>query len=60
MRLYIITAKTIKNFFVDNYNEEIKDDTLICTDLIYYSKNLENNQEDSNEIKNSWFREYFF
>ncbi len=43
MRLYIITAKTIKNFFVDNYNEEIKDDTLICTDLIYYSKNLENN-----------------
>ena len=43
MRLYIITAKTIKNFFVDNYNEEIKDDNLICTDLIYYSKNLENN-----------------
>ena len=32
--------KTIKNFFIDNYNEEIKDGDLICTDLIYYSKNL--------------------
>ena len=32
--------KTIKNFFIDNYDEEIKDGDLICTDLIYYSKNL--------------------
>ena len=32
--------KTIKNFFVDNYNEEIKDGDLVCTDLIYYSKDL--------------------
>ena len=32
--------KTIKNFFIDNYNEEIKDGDLICTDLIYYSKDL--------------------
>ena len=32
--------KTIKNYFIDNYDEEIKDGSLICTDLIYYSKNL--------------------
>ena len=32
--------KTIKNFFIDNYEEEIKDGDLICTDLIYYSKDL--------------------
>ena len=32
--------KTIKNFFIDNYEEEIKDGNLICTDMIYYSKNL--------------------
>ena len=32
--------KTIKNFSTDNYDEEIKDGGLICTDLIYYSKNL--------------------
>ena len=32
--------RTIKNFFIDNYNEEIKDGDLICTDLIYYSKDL--------------------
>ena len=32
--------KTIKNFFVDNYKEEIKDGELTCTDLIYYSKDL--------------------
>ena len=31
--------KTIKNFFIDNY-EEIKDGELTCTDLIYYSKDL--------------------
>ena len=32
--------KTIKNYFVDNYNEEIIDGDLVCTDLIYYSKDL--------------------
>ena len=32
--------KTIKNFFIDNYDEEIIDGDLICTDLIYYSKDL--------------------
>ena len=32
--------KTIKNYFIDNYNGEIKDGDLICTDMIYYSKDL--------------------
>ena len=32
--------KTIKNFFIDNYEEEIKDVELTFTDLIYYSKDL--------------------
>ena len=32
--------KTIKNFFADNYDEEIWDKNLHCTDLIYYSKDL--------------------
>lgn len=32
--------KTIKNYFVDNYDEEIWDGDLHCTDLIYYSKDL--------------------
>lgn len=32
--------KTIKNFFIDNYKEKIKDGELTCTDLIYYSKDL--------------------
>ena len=32
--------KTIKNYFIDNYEEEIKDEDLVCTDLIYYSKDL--------------------
>ena len=32
--------KTIKNYFIDNYEEEIKDGDLVCTDLIYYSKDL--------------------
>ena len=32
--------KTIKNFFTDNYEKEIKDGDLVCTDLIYYSKDL--------------------
>ena len=32
--------KTIKNYFIDNYDEEIKDGELICTDMIYYAKDL--------------------
>ena len=32
--------KTIKNYFIDNYDKEIKDGELICTDMIYYSKDL--------------------
>ena len=39
--------KTIKNFFIDNYNEEIKDEDLICTDLIYYSKDLKKKFKDN-------------
>ena len=32
--------KTIKNYFIDMANEEIRDGNLICTDMIYYSKDL--------------------
>lgn len=32
--------KTIKNFFVDNYDEEIWDGDLHCTDIYYYLKDL--------------------
>ena len=32
--------KTIKNFFVDNYKEEIWDGNLHCIDMYYYSKKL--------------------
>ncbi len=32
--------KTIKNFFIDNYEEEIWDKDLKCTDIYYYSKDL--------------------
>ena len=39
--------KTIKNFFIDNYNEEIKNGDLICTDLIYYSKDLKKKVKDN-------------
>ena len=39
--------RTIKNFFRDNYNEEIKDGDLICTDLIYYSKDLKKKVKDN-------------
>ena len=38
--------KTIKKFFIDNYDEEIKDGELTCTDLIYYSKDLKNKVND--------------
>ena len=39
--------KTIKNFFIDNYDKEIKDGDLICTDLIYYSKDLKKKNKDN-------------
>lgn len=32
--------KTIKNFFIDNYDEEIIDADLHCIDMYYYSKDL--------------------
>ena len=32
--------KTIKNFFIDNYEEELWDGDLQCIDMYYYSKNL--------------------
>lgn len=32
--------KTIKNYFVDNYDEEIWDGDLQCIDMYYYSKDL--------------------
>ena len=32
--------KTIKNFFIDNYNEEIWDENMQCVDMYYYSKDL--------------------
>ena len=32
--------KTIKNYFVDNYDEEIIDGELHCIDMYYYSKDL--------------------
>ena len=32
--------KTIKNFFIDNYNEEIIDGNTKCIDMYYYSKDL--------------------
>ena len=38
--------KTIKNFFIDNYEEEILDGELVCTDMIYYSKDLKASKEN--------------
>ena len=32
--------KTVKNFFVDNYNEELFDGDLKCSDMYYYLKDL--------------------
>lgn len=39
--------KTVKNFFIDNYKEEITDGNLTCTDLIYYSKDLKKKVKDN-------------
>ena len=38
--------KTAKNFFIDNYDEKIKDGELVCTDLIYYSKELKKKENN--------------
>ena len=37
--------KTIKNYFVDNYDEEIIDGDVHCIDMYYYSKDLKNNEK---------------
>ena len=37
--------KTIKNYFVDNYDEEIWDGDLQCIDMYYYSKDLKNKEQ---------------
>ena len=36
--------KTIKNFFIDNYKEEIWDGNIQCIDMYYYSKDLKNSR----------------
>ena len=38
--------KTVKNFFIDNYEEEIKDGNLHCIDMYYYSKDLKKIQKE--------------
>ena len=40
--------KTIKNYFVDNYDEEIWDGDLQCIDMYYYSKDLKKIKKGSN------------
>ena len=42
-----VRSHIISNFFIDNYNEEIKDGELTCTDLIYYSKDLKKKFKDN-------------
>ena len=37
--------KTIKNYFIDNYDEEIIDGDLHCIDMYYYSKDLKNKEK---------------
>ena len=43
--------KTIKNFFIDNYDEEIWDGDLQCIDMYYYSKELRKNENINNRKK---------
>lgn len=40
--------KTIKNFFTDNYDEELMDGSMPCIDMYYYSKDLIKNNRISN------------
>jgi hypothetical protein len=37
--------KTIKNYFIDNYDEEIWDGDLQCIDMYYYSKDLKKREK---------------
>ena len=39
--------KTIKNYFMDHYKEEVWDGDLHCTDLIYYAKDLKKITKDA-------------
>lgn len=39
--------KKIKNYFIDNYAEEIWDKDLQYVDIYYYSKNLKKEKEDN-------------
>lgn len=39
--------KTIRNFFIDNYKEEMWDGDLHCTDMYYYSKDLKKIKKDN-------------
>ena len=39
--------KTIKNYFLDNYDKEIWDGDLQCIDRYYYSKNLKKRLKDN-------------
>ena len=36
--------KTIKNYFVDNYDKEIFSEIMQCVDMYYYSKDLQNRE----------------
>ena len=38
--------KTIKNYFIDNYDEEIIDGDLHCIDMYYYSKDLKKTKKE--------------
>ena len=50
--------KTVKNFFIDNYNEDIWDGDLQCIDMYYYSKEFTNNILDYDIITlNKEYRE---
>ena len=46
--------KTIKNFFIDNYEKELWDGNLHCIDMYYYSKDLE---ESKNKRKGIIYEE---
>ena len=43
--------KTIKNYFIDNYDEKIIDGDLVCTDMYYYSKDLKKTKKISLQKK---------
>ena len=46
--------KTIKNFFIDNYEKELWDENLHCIDMYYYSKDL---KESKNKRKGIIYEE---